>query len=148
MDVFGLIRCITKGKNSREQSDVVDPKLQIIEVLPNFRKYYNTVESSTNAIHLIDVPFLTSASHDMHYGISLAADNFTCPVLDQGLNNVIRCYAIRGFNLVLFTLDMQFKSLKDFNKAGVGPRNFSMFTYIGISCAFMIARPTFQFLLE
>ena len=62
----------------------------MIKVPPTVITYYNAAEVSTDAMHLNDMPFLTSTCHDIYYGTSLAVDNFSCLVLEQGLNIVIR----------------------------------------------------------
>ena len=83
------------------------------------RLCYNNVELSTDAMHLNDVPFLISVSHDFRCGTAGAVDNLKCHILESELSNVVRCYRVREFNVVLITVDIQFKSLKDRNKIGV-----------------------------
>lgn len=39
--------------------------------------------------------------------------------LETSLRNIIKCYAIQGFNVVVILVDMQFKPLKDRNQVGV-----------------------------
>ena len=69
------------------------------------RLHCNNVEMSADVMLLNEVP--------------CAVDNIICTALEKELINVIRCYVVRGFNIILITVDMQFKSLKDRNKVGV-----------------------------
>ena len=81
---------------------------------------------------LNDVPFLTSASHDSHYGSVIVADDLKCHALELDVIDVIRCHAARGFNAVLITVDIQFKSLKDRNQVGVELNEVSKHEYAPI----------------
>ena len=118
-DMLGPSSYAAKGKTTRTKLDAIDTKAQMVEVPLAVRKHYNNVKISTDVMHVNDIPFLTSVSHDMHYGTSLAVDNLTAPVLERGLRNAVRKYNIRGFNVVVIILDTQFKSLKERNKVGV-----------------------------
>ena len=58
-------------------------------------------------------------SEHSHYGTSGDVNNLKCPSLDDGLNKVIRNYAVRGFLIIIIVVDMNFKALKDHNLVGV-----------------------------
>ena len=62
------------------------------------------------------VPFLKSISNHVHYGTFHTIDNLKADALESGVKNVTRCYAIRGFNIVVVMVDVQFKCLKDRNR--------------------------------
>ena len=104
---------MAKEKTTWTQPSAVDGKLQTVEALPTVRLCYNNVEMSADMMHLNKVLFLTSISHDIHCRTVDAVDNMTCTALEKELINVIRCYMVRGFNVILITADAQFKSLKD-----------------------------------
>ena len=84
-----------KGKITRKQHDAADIKFQIIEVLPIAKDHFNEADFSAETIHVNDVPFLTSVSHDMHCGTIGAADNLKCPALKYEIRKVIRSYSVR-----------------------------------------------------
>ena len=65
--------------------------------------------------HVNDVPFLTSTSNHIQYGTCHVIDNLKADALESGIKNIIRCYAIRGFNVVVVLVGIQFKCLKDRN---------------------------------
>ena len=46
-------------------------------------------------------------------------DNLKYVLLEFILINVVKYYAVRGFCVVMITVDIQFKSLKDQNRVGV-----------------------------
>ena len=60
-----------------------------------------------------------SISNHIYYGSANAIDNMKANTLELGLQNLVRCYAIRGFNVVVIMVNIQFKPLKDRNKLGV-----------------------------
>ena len=70
-------------------------------------------------MHVIDVPFFRSISHDVYCSTVGEVDNLKCPSLDHEIQKVIRSYSVRGFSIVLIAVDIEFKSLKDRNQAGM-----------------------------
>ena len=70
-------------------------------------------------MHVNDVPFLTSISNHLHCSTATAAENMKAPTLEAVLKNIVRCYAIRGFNVGVIFLDIQLKCVKDRNLLGV-----------------------------
>ena len=64
------------------------------------------------------IPFLTSISNHIHYRTTMSMGNMNIASLEVGLENIIRCYALRRFNIVVVLVDIQFKYLKDRNKIG------------------------------
>ena len=97
---------MAKEKTTWTQPSAVDGKLQTVEVPPTVRLHYNNVKISADVMHLNEVLFLTSISYDIHYGTVGAVDNMTCTVLKKELINVIRCYMVRRFNVILITADV------------------------------------------
>ena len=75
------------------------------------------MQIAADVLHANDVPFMTSMSNHMHYGIYNAIDNLKADDLESGLKK-IRCYVIRGFNVVVVLVDIHFKCLKDRNMLG------------------------------
>ena len=71
IDMLGRSLYLAKGKTTRTQPDTIDPKQQIVEVLPHVMKYYSNVEVSVDIIHFNDIPFLMSISYNIYYGTSL-----------------------------------------------------------------------------
>ena len=70
-------------------------------------------------VHLNGVIFLTLISNHIHCGTANAIDNMKEDALEVGLKNIVKCYAIRGFNAVVILVYIQFKILKDRNRVGV-----------------------------
>ena len=68
-----------KSKMTRSQSNAVDMKLQILELLLEVEEYYSNAEISADVIFANDEPFLTSISEDTYYHIISAVDNLKCP---------------------------------------------------------------------
>ena len=83
------------------------------------RTYYNDAEVSSDIMHVNSVPFLTLVSEYIYYIIVNTIDNMEIDTLEFELKNVVRVYAIRGFNVVVILVDIQFKALKDHNKVGI-----------------------------
>ena len=108
-----------KGKSTRTQPDEVDVKLQTVELPPEVKDYYSNVEISVDIMHVNGVPFLTSVSHDIHYGTIAAVENMKCPALEHEVKKILRSYAVRGFNVVMILVDKKFKSMKERNRVGV-----------------------------
>ena len=77
------------------------------------------MQLAADVLHANGAPFLTSNSNNLHCGTSNAIDNLQAPTLEDGLKNIIRNYAVRGFSIGIIFLDIQFKSLKDRNALGV-----------------------------
>ena len=88
------------------------------------RQFYNKVELRADVIFINNVLFLTSISKHIHFDTANTVDNLKCTTLKTQLKNVVRCYAIRGFKIVIILVDPQFKALKDRNLVGV-PFNVS-----------------------
>lgn len=118
-DMLGPSLRAAKGKTTREQPDAVDAKLQSVELPPEITNYYSNAELSSDVMCANDVPFLTSISHDAHYGTACAVKNMTCPALEHELRKIVRSYGVRGFSIVVMHADKQFSSLKDRNNVGV-----------------------------
>ena len=68
--------------------------------------------------HENEVLFLALTLDHMHYGAESIVDNIKHNNLELELQNVVRHYAIRGFNIILLMVETQFKPLKYYNKAG------------------------------
>lgn len=62
-------------------------------------------------MNLNDFPFLTCALEYVHYRTSHTIENLEFDALEIVLKNVIRCYSIRGFNIVVKLVDTQFKAV-------------------------------------
>ena len=117
--MLGKSKCVAQGKTTMRISEPIDANSQTVELPPTILTDYGSVQLVADVLHVNDVPFLTSISNHLHYGTSKAVDNLKAPTLEDGLKNVIRSYAIRGFSIGMMFLDIQFKSLKDRNVLGV-----------------------------
>ena len=118
-DMLGKSKHVDQGENTMRSSEPIDVNSQNVELSPTILTHYGSVQLAADIMHVNDVPFLTSISNHLHYGTSKAVDNLKAPTLEDGLKNVIRSYAIRGFSIGMIFLDIQFKSLKDRNVLGV-----------------------------
>ena len=83
------------------------------------KQFYSDAEISVDTVHANDVPFLTSIIHDVHHGIVVKVEKLKFPALEYGIQKVIRSYSVRVFNIVLISVDIKSKSLKDRDEAGV-----------------------------
>ena len=99
-----------------KSSQPIDGNSQLVEVPPTIKTHYGNVQLAADVAHVNEVPFLTSLSNHMHYGSANAVHNMKADALEDGLKNLVRCYAIRCFTVVVILVDMQFKSLKDRKK--------------------------------
>ena len=117
--MLGPSRHVAKGKSTCTQPDRVDATLQRIYVPRTIKKFYHNMFLSSNAMFLNDVPFLTSISENFHYGDVGAVDGLNFLSLENGFMKVMRYYSVRGFRLILITVDPQFNSFKDRNLVGV-----------------------------
>lgn len=63
--------------------------------------------------------FLIFVSHNIHYNIVGVVDNLKCPTLEHELKKIVRSYTLQGFHMILIIVNMQFKSLSNYNQVGV-----------------------------
>ena len=77
------------------------------------------MKMSADILYINDMPFLTIVLHDIHYGTIEIVDNLKYLTLELELINMVKFYTIRGFNIILITVGIQFKALKDRNMVGV-----------------------------
>ena len=96
-------------------SEYIDFNNQIVELPPTILDYYENVKLSADVIHVNDVLFPTSISNHIYYWTSNVVDNMNAKMLEVGLINIIKSYAIRGFSVGVMFLDIQFKCVKDRN---------------------------------
>ena len=80
---------------------------------------HSDMKLSAGVMHVNDVPWIMSISKNIHYRTASAADNFKFANLELELPNAERVCTVQCLNIVLITLDIQFKSLKNRNKLGL-----------------------------
>ena len=107
-EMLGRSKCISQGKTTMKRSDAIDVNKQTVELPNTILTYYGNVQLAADVLHVNDVPFLTSISNHFHHGTCKAVDNMQASSLEEGLKNVIRSYAIRGFSIGIIFLDVQF----------------------------------------
>ena len=117
-DVLGPIKHGVPGE-TRNTLDPVGAHCQIASLPPTIKLCCNYVQLSEDTLRVDDVPFLASTLGHVHYVTTSAADNTKCENIELGLQNIFRCYIVRGFHIVLLMEDMRFKNLKHQNKAGI-----------------------------
>ena len=98
--------CQNMCKMTMTQSDPIDINSQTIELPPTTLTHYGNIKLAADVLHVNDVPFLTSISNHAHCRTCKAVDNVKAPMLEDGLKNIIRCYAIRGFAIRVIFLDL------------------------------------------
>ena len=117
-EMLGPSKYVAKGKTTRTKPDAVNVTLQRVDIPRTIKQFYSNAVLSVDVMFLNDVPFLTSISEHMHYGIAKPADNLKCMSLESQLKMILRSYAVRGFRVVMIAVDLQFQSLKDRNRVG------------------------------
>jgi hypothetical protein len=100
-------------------SELINSARQLVEVPKTIMVYYGNVQLIADVMYVNNVPFLILLSNYIHYSTATAIDNMKADTLELGLKNIIRCYTIYGFNIVVILLDLQFKMLRDRNKVEV-----------------------------
>ena len=118
-EILGRSKLLAQGNTTRKQPSKADIDSQLLEVPDQIMNCYKNIELLADVLHINNMSFLTSISEDSRYGAISALDNLKCNTLEHGLKYVRRAYAIRGFNIIVITLDMQFKALKDENLVGM-----------------------------
>ena len=101
-----------------QSSDPIDSSRQLTEAPSTIKMHYRDAQLSVDELHVNNMPFFTSISNHMHYGTANAIDNMKVETLEKYLQSLMRCYATRGFELVVILVDIHFKTLKDRNKVG------------------------------
>ena len=128
--ILGKSKHIAPGKTTMKALDPIDVSNQTAELPPTEMTHYGAVQLIAEVMHVNDVPFLTSTSNHVNYGTSNTVNNMKAPTLEQGIENIIRCYATRGFSAGVMFLDIQFKCTKDRNPLGVTIKIFSICEYM------------------
>ena len=98
-EMLGRSKYISQGKTTMKRSDAIDVSNQTVELPKTMLTYYGNVQLAADVLHVNNVTFLTSISNHLHYGTCKAVDNMQAPTLEEGLKNVVRSYAIRGFSI-------------------------------------------------
>ena len=109
---------MSEGKAAMQSSDPIDSSRQLTEAPSTIKMHYRDAQLSVDELHVNNMPFFTSISNHMHYGTANAIDNMKVETLEKYLQSLMRCYATRGFELVVILVDIHFKTLKDRNKVG------------------------------
>ena len=118
LEMLGKSKYAVAGKTTRTQPEAVSDR--IIEVPKAVMDYYKDVELSADVLHVNKVPFLATLSKHIHYTTVSALDNLQITTLEKTMKSVIRSYTVRGFNVVLVHVDIQFKAMKDRGLLGIG----------------------------
>jgi len=84
----------------------VNVDTQWVELPPTIKTHYGNVQLVVDVLHVNEVLFLISISNHIHYGSANAIDNMKANTLELGLQNLVRYYAIRGFNVVVIMVDI------------------------------------------
>ena len=113
--MLGKSKYDAQVKPTMKSSDPTDVRNQLVEFPPTIKMQYGNVGLAADVIHVNYAPFITYVSNYAYYGTFNIFDNIKGVNLEQGIQNIIRCYAVRGFNVVVVMLDMQFKCIKDSN---------------------------------
>ena len=117
LEMLGKSEHALQGKTTRTQPEAVTE--QLVDVPTTIMDYYRNVELSIDVMHMNQVPFLVSVSKHIHYATVEALDDMKIPTLESGIKRVISTYRIRGFNIVLIHVDIQFKAIKDRKSLGI-----------------------------
>ena len=105
-DMLGKSEHVAQGKPTMKQSNPMDVRNQLVELLPTIKIHYSDVEMAEDALHENWMPFLSSVSNRMHWGTVNVVDNMKCDTLEKGLQNIISLHAANDFNVFIVILDM------------------------------------------
>ena len=117
-DMLGKCEYALKGKTVRRQPDAVEQQA-LVDLPQEILDHCINVEMSADVLHVNQIPFLASLSKNLHYGTINALENMRMSTLEDVLRKVLSIYRIRGFNVIMIHVDIQFKGLKDRNQLGV-----------------------------
>ena len=125
-EMLGKSKCIIQGKRTMRSSDPINVDDHLIELPPTIKNHYRNVQLAAETLCVNNVLFLASIANHIHHVTYNAIDNLKYISLEEGVKNVIRYYALRGFKVVAVILDVKFKCLNDQNKLGVPVNVVSM----------------------
>ena len=106
INMLGSRKYIVQEKTTQIQRKGIDINLQWIYIPKMIRKFYNDIILGADVMHVNDMLFVSRISENINYGTIRVVNNLICPKLESELQNIVQSYAIRGFRVILISVDI------------------------------------------